>query len=337
MSIDKQTPKFVVIGGGTGSFTVLSSLKNYAWDITSIVSMADSGGSTGVLRDELGVLPPGDIRQCLVALSDSSDTLRDLFNYRFPSGTFAGHSFGNLFLSGVESMTGDFGEAVRVAGEVLNLKGQVLPMTLDNVQLELKLPGQVITGEHLILDAPIKRSWHPEISLKPAAKINPNAEAAILAADVVVIAPGNLYSSLGACLIVDGVRQALEQTSAKIVFVSNLVNKPHQTAGFGVHDYADEVERFIGAPVLDYVLYNIDEPSPELLKKYALKGELPVKVVPAKLARAHYRAKAGNFLSHAALKSDANDTLMKTIKNARSLIRHDADSVARALMRIYFL
>lgn len=336
MEEQKVSPRFVVIGGGTGSFTVLSSLKNYVRDISSIVGMADSGGSSGVLRDELGVLPPGDVRQCLIALSESSDTLRDLFNYRFPEGTFAGHSFGNIFLSGVENMTGDFGEAVRIAGEVLHLNGHVLPMTLDNAQLQLKLLGQVVIGEHLILDAPIKRSWQPKVSLLPDCKINPNAEAAILSADVIVIAPGNLYSSLAAALAVDGVRDVLERTDAKIVFVCNLVNKPHQTAGFSVADYASEVERFIGSPVLDYVLYNVDEPSPKLLKKYALEGELPVKVNQAKLAKMHYQAKPGNFLSHNKVKRDKNDKLIKTVKNGRSLIRHNADAIARALMRIYF-
>jgi uncharacterized cofD-like protein len=129
--------KIVVIGGGTGSFTLLSGLKNYASDITAIVNMADDGGSTGQLRDELGVLPPGDVRQCLVALSDSP-RVRELFNYRFEEGSLEGHAFGNLFLTALEKMTGSFAEAVDVADEVLNVSGKVIPVTLDNVHLILK-------------------------------------------------------------------------------------------------------------------------------------------------------------------------------------------------------
>src|SRR5665213_528832 len=135
--MSKSQPRIVVIGGGTGSFTLLSALKQHTPNLTALVTMADNGGSTGVLRDELGVLPPGDIRQCLVALSTAPEELRELFNYRFPEGTFEGHSFGNLFLSAVERMTSDFNHAVRMAGDVLRIRGRVLPMTLQNCNLVL--------------------------------------------------------------------------------------------------------------------------------------------------------------------------------------------------------
>jgi uncharacterized cofD-like protein len=131
-------PKIVVIGGGTGTFSVLTHLKHYANDITAIVNMVDDGGSTGVLRDELGALPPGDLRQSLVALSSVSDELRELFNYRFPKGAFGGHSFGNLFISALEQVTGSMPEAIRVAGEVLSIQGHVLPVTTDNVRLNAR-------------------------------------------------------------------------------------------------------------------------------------------------------------------------------------------------------
>jgi len=146
-----RSPRVVVIGGDTGSFAVLSALKYYARDITAIVNMADDGGSTGILRDELGVLPPGDVRQCLVALSESSQIMRDLFNYRFREGTFDGHSFGNLLLTTLEKTTGSFAKAVQTAGEVLKITGRVLPVTLDNVTLVLtERSGEVVRGESQI-------------------------------------------------------------------------------------------------------------------------------------------------------------------------------------------
>src|SRR5258708_1027085 len=144
-----STAKVVTIGGGTGSFTLLNALKHHFLDLTAIVTMADDGGSTGVLRDELGVLPPGDIRQCMVALSDDqvSQTLRDLFNFRFSEGSLAGHSFGNLFLSAIEKMTDDFDEAVRHASELLKIQGRILPITHDKVRLAIQWGDETVHGE----------------------------------------------------------------------------------------------------------------------------------------------------------------------------------------------
>lgn len=327
------SPKFVVIGGGTGSFTLLNTLKYYVRDVTALVSMADNGGSTGQLRDELGVLPPGDIRQCLVALSESSQELRDLFNFRFPSGTFAGHSFGNLFLSAVEKMTNNFGDAIKLASEVLNITGQVLPVTLDNRTLILKTADRkVIKGQYEAETYAVPRLMGAKMSFNRAAKLNPEARKAIMDADMVVIAPGNLYTSLAPALIVKGMRDALKNTNAKVVYVCNLVNKAVHTIDYSVSDYAGELERFIGAPLIDFVLYNIDEPSEKVLKAYALDGEFPVAVHKDKLAKAHYQAKGGKFLSRKKIERDTNDTFI-----LRSLIRHDSDAVARALMRIYYI
>jgi len=187
----KSDLRVVTIGGGTGSFTLLSVLKEYFNDLTAIVTMSDNGGSTGQLRDELGVLPPGDTRQCLVALSESPK-VRDLFNYRFDEGSLAGHSFGNLFLTALEKMTGSFAEAVETASEVLNVQGQVIPATLDNVQLNLAWPDHnvVLEGEEVIdVEALPYDPRQAILSLEPAAQANPAALAAIATADLVVIAP----------------------------------------------------------------------------------------------------------------------------------------------------
>jgi uncharacterized cofD-like protein len=329
---ETKSPKIVVIGGGTGSFTILSSLKQYTPNITAIVSMADDGGSTGQLRDELGVLPPGDVRQCLVALS-RSPRVRDLFNYRFDQGTLQGHAFGNLFLTALEKMTGNFGDAVEVAGEVLNIVGRVEPITHDKVTLVMEAPDGTITeGQFRVENADFGKSKRPDISLKPAATINPEAREAILNADIVVIAPGNLYGSIAPALVVDGVSAALNETNAKKVYVCNLVTKPGQTDGFTVDDYAEEIERFAGVK-LDYVLYNNQEPSQELLDKYAHDNEFPVGWDEQTLGSKHYKAKGVDAVAKQIWQGNGPaDPLAHT----RTLIRHNADRISRELMRIYF-
>lgn len=327
-----QSPKIVVIGGGTGSFTLLSGLKTYVRDITALVNMADDGGSTGILVDELGVLPPGDVRQCLVALSETSKA-RDLFSFRFSEGSLKGHSFGNLFLSAVEKMTDSFSEAVSLASSMLRVQGQVLPITTDRVTLVLTdQAGQVTKGEHKIGHLNFGEGRRPQISLEPAAKLNHAAEAAIAEADMIVIAPGNLYGSLAPALVVRGIKPALSKTKAKVVYVCNLVTKPHQTDGFMVHDYAAEIERFIGAPVLDYVIFNTDEPTPAMLKKYAHEGEFPVEFDLDVLEKQHYQSYGLPLIATTPVRLDDNDP----IAHARSLIRHDSDVLARQLMRVYF-
>jgi uncharacterized cofD-like protein len=325
----KKHSSIVVIGGGTGSFTILQALKNLNCDITALVNMADDGGSTGVLRDELGVLPPGDVRQCLVALSDAPEELRELFTFRFPAGTFKGHSFGNIFLSAVESMTSDFNDAVRIASDILRLRGRVLPVTLDNCQLIMDAGDKHAEGQYTIEQTKLTQGTRPILTLTPPARLNPEAASAIAHANLIVIAPGNLYASLAPALIVEGMADALKSARAPIAFINNLVNKPNHTVGYAVHDYANEIERLIGAPVLTHVLYNTDTPSEGLLQKYALDKEFPVLVDAAALKKAHYKPIAGNFLSHAHHKRNKNDSFIQ-----RSLIRHDGEAVAKTVRKL---
>lgn len=328
--IDK---KCVVIGGGTGSFGVLKGLKGQVRDLTAIVSMADDGGSTGILRDELGVLPPGDVRQCLVALSDASDELRDLFNFRFSEGGFEGHSFGNIFLSAVEKQTADFGQAVRMASDVLNIRGTVLPITLNDVRLKISWrDGTTVRGEgeidtmHFADDKGL-----PKLQLEPKATINPEAEKALLDANLIVIAPGDLYTSLGPLLIVDGVKEALANTKATVVYVCNLVSKPGQTNDMTVADHAAEIERFAGGQVLDFVLYNTGQPEQALFERYAKTGELLVDSNKAQFASAHYKAIGADLLAHDEMRPTkvAGDKLAAH----RSFIRHNGGAIAKALHR----
>ncbi|HEX7368173.1 MAG TPA: gluconeogenesis factor YvcK family protein [Candidatus Saccharimonadales bacterium] len=329
-----RTLRVVTIGGGTGSFTLLTRFKNYFDDLTAIVNMADNGGSSGVLRDELGALPPGDVRQCLVALSEAPEELRELFNFRFAEGTLAGHTLGNLFLSAVEKMSSDFDEAIRLASEVLRIRGRVLPVTKESVQLELVWPdGRVVRGEFTIGDIDFDGWQRPELRLVPPAPLDPHARQAIARADVVVIAPGNLYGSLAPALMVSGMREALQATPAKVAYVCNLVTKPGQTDGFQVHDYAAEIERFVGAPVLDYVLYNTARPPAQLLRRYAHAGELPVTADSGALHTVAYQAVGLPLIADEPNAARAGDTIALT----RSLIRHDADAVARELLKLAVL
>lgn len=330
----RRAPKnVVVIGGGTGSFAVLRGLKDRVENLTALVGMADDGGSTGVLRDELGVLPPGDVRQCLVALSDASDELRDLFNYRFENGGLEGHSFGNLFLSAVEKVAGSFGDAVRIAGDVLRVKGRVVPITLDDVRLKITLgDGRQLRGEHHIDTAQLHTNHTPpQIQLEPEARITPEANEAIRTADLIVIAPGDIYTSLGPLLTVQGVAEALQATKAKVAYVCNLVTKPGHTDGFSVASHATEIERFAGGPILDYVLYNTARPDPALFERYKREGELLVPtdtIRPSK--KQHHKTIGTNLLAPGVTTSRSGDQLAHN----RSFIRHDGNAVANVLLRL---
>lgn len=328
----RTDPKIVVIGGGTGSFTLLSALKDHSKSIVALVSMADDGGSTGVLRDELGVLPPGDVRQCLVALS-SAPEMRNLFSYRFEEGTLQGHTLGNLLLTAVEKMTdGDFGKAVEMASEILRINGRVVPVTLDNIRLKMRWPdGTTLSGEHVIDAGNFAHDPRKaKLSLSPKAQANPMAIRAIEQADVVVVAPGDLYTSLGPLLIVPGIGEALRKTPAKIVYVSNLVTKKGQTDSFTVRDHAAEIERFAGGPFLDYVFYNHQKPSPALAKRYKSEDAYVVRADVKALKHEKYQAVGGDFLGEIA-KSNHADRLPVT----RSYIRHNAHAVAHAIIDLY--
>lgn len=323
--------KIAVIGGGTGSFTLLSALKDHTSQIAALVNMADDGGSTGVLRDELGALPPGDVRQCLVALSRTPE-VRDLFDYRFDEGSLKGHAFGNLFLTALEKMTGDFGKGVELASQVLNITGVVEPITLTNVKLAMRrASGEETHGEFEIAHKEF-RDEKPEFWLEPNATPNPRAIRAIESADIVVIAPGNLYGSLAPALIVPGVGEALARTNAFKVYVCNLVTKPGQTDDYKVNDFADEIERLAGTRFLDAVLYNTKKPTDDLMDKYAKAGERSVEYDDAILEAAPYIAAGTNLLAGSIWK---NFNAADPIAASRTLIRHDSAAVAAAIVELY--
>lgn len=327
---DKRDLRVVVIGGGTGSFMILSGLKKYVRQITALVSMADGGGSTGVLRDELGVLPPGDVRQCLVALSDSPK-LRELFNYRFSDGNLRGHSFGNLFLTALEKMTGNFSEAVDVASEVLDINGhQVVPVILDKVTLIAEETGREIRHEREIRNTTFGQ-LRPTLRLEPVPEPNPRALAAIAQADLIVIAPGGLYESLGATLAVPGIGAALKNARGRKIYVCNLMNQAKHTPDFAVTDYVDELERMAGYEFIDEVIYNTHLPNEKLIKKYALEGEAPVRLPDTDVQR-HYRLLGADLLARSVWTQAADGDVLAS---QRALIRHDSDRLAQSILGGY--
>jgi len=319
-----RRPHIVVLGGGTGSFALLQGIKRLTPNLTAIVNMSDDGGSSGILRDELGVLPPGDVRQCLVALSDLPE-VRDLFNYRFDKGRLHGQSLGNIILSGLELQYGNLEDAIRIAGELLRVHGAVMPVTLERHTLVVRDTGKTYNGEHVI-DGALPLTSQAELLLEPRVRLNPAAREAILSADIVVIAPGSLYTSLLPLLVVTGMREAFERTKAKVVAVANLVNKPLQTDNWHVVDYIKQFERQLGPGGIDVVLYNNQPIAPALLKRYAADGELPVDIAPFRFAEVEAQAIGARLVSNEIAAHDAADTAVR-----RTFIRHDGMAVAEQL------
>ncbi|MDP1609055.1 MAG: YvcK family protein [Chlamydiales bacterium] len=314
--------KVVVVGGGTGNFTVLRGLKYYPLELTAVVSMADDGGSTGILRDELGVLPPGDVRQCLVALSNSSRLMRSLMNYRFENGGLGGHSFGNLLLSALEKVTGSFERAVEEAGKILYIKGKVIPVTTHQVRLKMILNNRkVLEGEKEIYLSQEIDQGYKSIYLEPFAKVNSRVIEELKAADLVVIGPGGFYTSLIPNLLVDGMAQAIRTCPAKKVFVVNLMNRKGQTTKFKTSHYLQELTRFLGEDVFDYILINCQKPPEDLIDVYAAEGDLVENDLDDP------RVVFANLLGKVAEQS--NKDVMK-----RNLIRHDSKKLAQELVKI---
>lgn len=321
--------KVVTIGGGTGSFALLSGLKKYPIELSAIVSMADDGGSTGILRDELGVLPPGDVRQCLVALSDTPDRLRELMNYRFAEGGFDGHSFGNIFLSALEKITGDFGKAVEEAAKILNVRGKVIPVTLSDTRLYMKLEsGALLSGEHEInVSKEFERVGVKKVFLKPRPKANREAIKKILEADLIIIGPGNHYCAIIPNLLVPGIAEALRKTRAKVVYNCNLISKRGQTDSFSLEDYVREINGYIGSERIDFVTYNTRKPAVALLRKYQKDGLLVPFLATGKRS---YRVIRADILSGERTVRHKGDKIAAT----RAFIRHDPEKLAQVLVML---
>ncbi len=318
----------MTIGGGTGSYTVLSGLKNLKnVELNALVSMADDGGSTGVLMDELGILPPGDVRQCLVALSDHTDIVRSLMNYRFKNGTLKGHSFGNIFLAALEKVTGDFVHGVEVASEILKVKGSVVPVTNNPAELCIMLNNRsVLKGENKINHSNIQERGIKKVFYKNHVALNKNADSVLLKADYIVLGPGNFYCSIIPNLIVDGAKDAIIKSKAKIIFPVNLTNKHGHTRGWSAGDYVKDVEQYLGRRV-DIILINNQAPSRAQLKAYKLQEGDGV-LVKDDLKDA--RVIRAPLLSTSIVRFNKADKIQHT----RSFIRHDSQKIAACIQKI---
>ncbi len=278
----KSSKKIVAIGGGHGLPAVLIGIKKYFENPTAIVTMADDGGSAGILREEFGILPPSDVRKVLVALADTDDKLlAELFAYRFKEGTgLSGHSFGNLMIAALERITGNFEKALEEAGKILNIKGTVLPVTLTPTRLFAELvDGKIIKGEtNIDIPRDPNRSAIKKVWFEPKVKANPRAIQAIAEADLVIIGPGDLYTSLIPNLLVDGIPKALAATKGKVLYISNCMTKFGETHGFSASTFVKTILQYVPAGTIDYAAINTTKPNPSRLKAYAQENSWPVEV-----------------------------------------------------------
>jgi uncharacterized cofD-like protein len=323
-----------VIGGGTGSFVVLSSLKNIKEvNLTAIVPSTDNGGSTGRLKDEFGYLPVGDVRQCLVALAENKEEefmLRNLFAHRFDKGEegLKGHNFGNLFLTALRDILGDDLEAIKQAKKILNIQGNVYPVTLNKCNLVAKYEnGEKLKGEHNIDEPPYPHDGRLKIKklyISPKVKTHKAVTDAIKNSELIVICPGDLYSSIGANLVVDGVSQALRKSKAKIVYIVNLMTKFGQTYNFTASDFLEFIETSIGRKV-DYVIVNNEILPKKILKKYALQNDYPV----VDDLGEDPRIIRADLLINEEIKTPKGDVIK------RSLIRHDGEKIKEIIRKLF--
>ncbi|MDD3655611.1 MAG: YvcK family protein [Atribacterota bacterium] len=269
-------PRIVVIGGGTGLYTLLRGLKKYTSNITAVVTAFDSGGSSGKLRDELGVLPPGDIRNCLVALSTEELLMKKLFQYRFTNGSLQGHSFGNLFITAMSEVSGDFSKAIEKSSEILAIRGRVLPSSIENVTLCAQLKNkQLIRGEDKISQS---KNGIESIFIQPSSVL-PLSETiqAIQEADAIILGPGSLYTSVICNLLVKNIPETIYQSEALKIYICNVMTQPGETDNYTVSMHVKEIIKYLPNNCLDYVLLNSQKLSKQVAAKYKKEGAFMVK------------------------------------------------------------
>ena len=275
----EKGPKIVVVGGGTGLSTLLTGLKQRTSNITAIVTVADDGGSSGRLRQELDVLPPGDIRNCLVALADSEDLLGPLFQFRFSEGEgLKGHNFGNLFITAMSKVTGDFAKAITESSKVLAIRGNVFPATLQRVKLVAKrLNGRETVGESLIREE--RESPIDQLLLSPGdCKATQESIDAISQADVIILGPGSLYTSVMPNLLIKGIQRQILRAKAVKIYVCNVMTEGGETENFSVSDHVRAIIKHTGPGIIDYCVANVSRIPKQLYEKYKLENKYPVEI-----------------------------------------------------------
>ncbi len=272
-------PKIVALGGGTGLSVMLRGLKKYTENITAIVTMADDGGGSGVLRHDLGMLPPGDIRNCLLSLAEIEPTMRELFNYRFSEGTLRGQSFGNLFIAAMVGISENFEEAVKKASEVLAVHGNVIPVTCADIHLCAHFEdGSEVFGESKIARAKkLCNSKITSVSLVPEnVKPTDGVIESIMDADIIILGPGSLYTSIIPNLLVKGVADAIKKSSAPVLYICNIMTQPGETEEYMAIDHINAISKHAGGNIIDYCIVNSGAIDGRMIEKYALDNSAPV-------------------------------------------------------------
>lgn len=319
-----KAKKVVVIGGGTGSFVLLTGLKEYDLDLKAILPVTDDGGSTGRLRDEFGFLPVGDMRQCLAALAPENGLLRQMLLYRFEKGRgLKGHNLGNLILTALEDMVGSEPEAITKAAQIFRLKGKVLPISKKLVMLaaEYSTGGKIVSEYKIEINKLKEGERITRLYTIPKAWINPEAREAIKKADLIVFAPGDLYNSTIANLVIEGTGEALAKSKAKLVYIVNLMTLNSQTQDYQASDHLREVERYAGRQ-MDYVLVNKQKIAAEISAAYRKKEEHPVLDDLERDGRVIRKP----LLAKTLYRKPKSDVLK------RSLLRHDPKKLAKVIV-----
>lgn len=312
-------PKITVIGGGTGLSTVLEGLKEFTSNITAIVTVADEGGSSGRLREEFGILPPGDIRNCLVSLAEAPQLMRDLFQYRFKDGNgIKGHSFGNLFITAMTQVSGSFEDAIRESSEVLAIRGRVIPSTLEKIRLQAEYcDGSFKEGEDKI---PQVGKYIERISLIPS-NPKPNLEAisAIEDADIIVLGPGSLFTSVIPNLLIDEISESIRKRDVLKIYVCNVMTQSGETDGFTASDHVKILIRHTGKNIVNCCVVNSGKLSSELLVKYAKDKSFPVVVDRDDIESMGIVVFEGDLVSR------------------KNYLHHDPHKIAKKIIEIYGL
>lgn len=313
-------PKIVALGGGTGLSTMLRGLKTWTPNITAIVTVSDNGGNSGVLREEMNMLPPGDIRNCLVGLANTEPIMEKLLQHRFTEGALAGQNFGNLFLAVLSEITGSFEEAVKITEKVLAITGKVLPVTLEKVDLKADfLSGKQIIGEIEIVEySKATRDRIDDIALVPPnPKPTPDAIGAIEHADAIILGPGSLYTSIIPNLLVGDIPKAIRKAKTKVIYISNIMTQPGETVGYSVYDHVSELEHYLGKGIIDTVIVNSQKVPEDWLKMYLEDGADMIEF---------------NELDFKGRNLNIIKAPVVTINEKKKVIRHDSDQLAKIVM-----
>ncbi len=321
--------KILAIGGGTGLPIALEGLKTYSENLTAIVTVTDSGRSSGVIREQYGILPPGDVRNCLVALSETEEQEKDLyqlFQYRFNKGSLNGMSLGNLLMAALTDITGSFDQAIKKASKILAIKGRVLPSTLTSTHICAELKDGSVVEEEFNVRAPRKAAIERVFLKSNDVECPPDAISEIEKADIIVIGPGSLYTSVISNLLVGGIKDALQRTKAVKIYLCNIVTQPGQTDNYTASDHIKAIIKYLGEGILDYVLVNNNFPREEIIEKYRKEGA-DIVALDEDLEKSNVAIEVTDLIENIEQK--------RVLWEKQDLIRHDPEKLADSICRVY--